>query len=535
MRRICCPLIPATAPDSRMCLQVTGIRSALESQVLPKLRSLESILQPINRLPRDVFTLIPCFFTKDWGDEWSAFPMNKPLITMTHVCRSWRNVLLSTPSLWTQLDFSTSNSKQAKGFLRRSGNHPLVIYQYLRAEDHAEPFLSTTLHNVYRIRRLRIVSWFWHFEPLFARFTRSAPELEHLYLAVDDPNVSRDVKLPGTIFGGQLPKLTSLSLAWVHTNLRDFNFPSLTRFDFATGTEISVRDLTSFFGRCPSLEFIKLRLSFSPKLLTAPPKKRVRLAALKELNLDEMASTSGLVDHLILPKCAEVLLKGQFTGEKFDQLGEPAARIHPSSINYLSVMRGITKAVATPNSCVFSGPNGNLRFFCFEGTRDNFDAEFFTSFSPIPISEIRELLVGKRTQKYSSTRRRPWGQTAARVHGAFGVLTKVEDLTIVSCEMAPFFAALGTTADGAAPLPGLRKLTTYVGCGNLDISALIQCARARLECSQPLKEVTIIFEDEPGADVIQEVQLLREFVGELNYRVDATPVLNWEGESGGSW
>ena len=94
---------------------------------------------------------------------------------------------------------------------------------------------------------------------------------------------------------------------------------------------------------------------------------------------------------------------------------------------------------------------------------------------------------------------------------------------------------LGTTVDGAAPLPGLQKLTIYVGCGDLDISALIQCARARLECSQPLKEVTIIFEDEPGTDIIQEVQSLGEFVGELNYRVDATPELNWEGESDGSW
>jgi hypothetical protein len=60
------------------------------------------------------------------------FPMNKPLITMTHVCRSWRNVLLSTPSLWTQIDFSMSTkSQQAEGFLRRSGNQPLDIYQYL--------------------------------------------------------------------------------------------------------------------------------------------------------------------------------------------------------------------------------------------------------------------------------------------------------------------------------------------------------------------------------------------------------------------
>ena len=65
---------------------------------MPKLHSLESILQPINRLPKDIFVLIPHFFGGG-NDSWSYshFPMNEHLITMTHVCRSWRNVLLSLP------------------------------------------------------------------------------------------------------------------------------------------------------------------------------------------------------------------------------------------------------------------------------------------------------------------------------------------------------------------------------------------------------------------------------------------------------
>ena len=230
-----------------------------------------------------------------------------------------------------------------------------------------------------------------------------------------------------------------------------------------------------------------------------------------------------------------MLLKGQFTGEKLDQYGNPAARIHPSSIDHLPVMRGITKAVATPNSCIFSGPNGTLRFWCFDGARENFDGDFFSLFSPIPVSEIKELLVGARTESYYGTPSRPWKQTAARVRGAFGVLTKVEDLTIVSCETVPFFATLGATVDGATLLPGLRRLTIYVGCGDLDVSALIQCAKARLECSRPLGEVTIIFENEPGADVIREVESLREFVGELDYRVDVTPELQWGDKNGESW
>jgi hypothetical protein len=246
---------------------------------------------------------------------------------------------------------------------------------------------------------------------------------------------------------------------------------------------------------------------------------------LEELRFDQTASASGLLDHLILPKCTEMILKGQFTGEDFDRHGDPTARIHPSSIDHIPVTKGITKAVAMPNSCILSGPNGNLKFWCFEETRDNFDAEFFTSFSPISVSEIRQLLVGARTDH-----RRLWKQTAARVHGVFGVLTKVEDLTIVSCETEPFFATLGATVDNGILLPGLRRLTIYAGHGDLDVPALIQCAKARKGYSRPLGEVTVVFEEEPGAGLIQEVESLGEFVEELTYRVGEAPKLIWKDE-----
>ena len=495
--------------------------------MLQKLRCLESILQPINRLPKDTLTLIPRFFT---NEEWAhdTFPMNKPLITMTHVCRSWRNTLLSTPSLWTQIDFSTSNSKQAKGFLGRSGKQLLDVYQFFESEDDVEPFLSTTLRNMYRLRRLDIASFLLYLEPVLTRFTGPAPELTHLRIANEPDTTDRDMKLPSTIFKVQLPKLESLSLAYVHSNLRGFNFPSLTWFDFTTGTSISVRDLTSFFERCPSLESIEINLSYAPQPPIPPPHKRVRLAALKKLKLDQTASTSGLLDHLILPNYVEVMLRGQFTGEKFDCRGGPAAQIHPSSVNHISAMKGITKAAAMPNSCIFSGPNGYLRFWCFQENRKSFDAEFFTSFSPISVSEIRELLVGTNAESYFGARRKPWTPDAARVRGAFTVLKKVEDLTILGCKTAPFFVTLGATVDNRLLLPGLRRLTIYVGYGDLDLPALIRCAKARLERSRQLGEVTIVFKEDPGADVMQEVESLRELVGELNCRIGATPEVEWE-------
>ena len=275
------------------------------------------------------------------------------------------------------------------------------------------------------------------------------------------------------------------------------------------------------------------------QLPTAPPRRRVHLAALQELRLSQIACNTGLLDHLILPKCTEMMLKGLFTDETVNQHGSPAAQLHPSSIDHLPVTTGITKAVAMPNSCVLSGPNGNLRFRWFDGTRTNFDAEFFTSFSPISILQITELWVGQKTEScprdYPRDKSTPWKQAVPGVRGAFEVLTKVECLTIVSCETEPFFTTLGATVNGGVLLPRLQRLTIYVGCGDLDVPVLIRSAKSRKKHFRPLGEVTVVWEKDPGANIMQEVESLREFVGELIYRVGEAPELSWKDNAGDIW
>ena len=71
----------------------------------------------------------------------------------------------------------------------------------------------------------------------------------------------------------------------------------------------------------------------------------------------------------------------------------------------------------------------------------------------------------------------------------------------------------------------MRGLTIYVGCGDLDVPALIQSAKSRKEHFRPLRGVTVVWEEDPGANIIQEVELLREFVEGLIYRVGEAPEL----------
>jgi len=133
----------------------------------------------------------------------------------------------------------------------------------------------------------------------------------------------------------------------------------------------------------------------------------------------------------------------------------------------------------------------------------------------------------------------PWEQSFAGIRGAFGFLTKVEDLTIVGCDTGLFSAALGMTAaanaDGGILLPALQKLTIYVVYGHLDILDLIRCARARKEHSRSFGEVTIVFREAATVDLILEVESLGEIVGEVKHRVDEAPMLIWKGVDCDDW
>ena len=64
-------------------------------EVLSLIRSVKNSFAPINRIPPEVLLLIPDYDNDD---------MDQGLITLTHVCRGWRDMFISRSSLWTQLD-----------------------------------------------------------------------------------------------------------------------------------------------------------------------------------------------------------------------------------------------------------------------------------------------------------------------------------------------------------------------------------------------------------------------------------------------
>ncbi|KAF9647955.1 hypothetical protein BDM02DRAFT_3068589, partial [Thelephora ganbajun] len=70
---------------------------------------------PINRIPPEVFSLVPGY--------WDKHDMDKNLATLTHVCRGWREVLIGNSSLWTRLN--SMNADKTRVYIKRSKSMPL--------------------------------------------------------------------------------------------------------------------------------------------------------------------------------------------------------------------------------------------------------------------------------------------------------------------------------------------------------------------------------------------------------------------------
>ena len=108
---------------SGVCSQADALaQDAMEVARLA--RSSRNTLAPINRMPREIFSLIPQHFRRLY--RWQNCYADRNLISMTHVCRRWREVLTSCcPSLWTHPIFNYPDRTHV--YIERSQSLPLKI------------------------------------------------------------------------------------------------------------------------------------------------------------------------------------------------------------------------------------------------------------------------------------------------------------------------------------------------------------------------------------------------------------------------
>ena len=265
---------------------------------------------PINKIPLEVFSLIPGYWESDNEDE--------GLITMTHVCRGWREVLIARSSLWTRL-FCT-NTDKTQVYIKRSKASPLELSLY-RSEVVTyleDAFLLVVLH-IGRLRSLNVSRDVDLLQNLMQHLSCPIPLLRELVI---DTLCDPAPVLEDSLFNGDLSSLRSLTLYGVTTHLPWKNLSNLTTFElsFTPEGEPSITQLLDFFEGAHRLRDITFHHSI-PSSSNAPPERVLSLPSLKNLTIDAYPDHSGiLLDHLTIPVGASLILEFMFRGDMYPLL-----------------------------------------------------------------------------------------------------------------------------------------------------------------------------------------------------------------------
>ncbi|KAF7352407.1 F-box domain-containing protein [Mycena venus] len=92
---------------------------------------LDSVVYPVSTLPPEMMSEIftHCLPTERWMDMVNT--SEAPLLLM-HVCRTWRQITISTPNLWTTFDVNVAGiynyfPEIAQSWLARAREYPLSV------------------------------------------------------------------------------------------------------------------------------------------------------------------------------------------------------------------------------------------------------------------------------------------------------------------------------------------------------------------------------------------------------------------------
>ena len=353
-------------------------RDALE--VLSLTRFLKNSLAPVNRIPHDVLSLIPYYCAKDYAD--------RSLITLTHVCRGWRETFTARSSLWTRLDFL--NIDKTRTYIQRSKSAPLhVCLQGLGRSASTDSGLYLVVPHVCRLKSLVIHSKTLPDIPTY--FRHQAPLLEELEILTASPDAPI---LDSTMFDGDLSSLRGLSLRGVVTHLPWKNLTHLRNFHLCCppGHEVTVTRLLDVFESAPFLHRVAVENAI-PNSSDAPRERIVPLRHLNSLAID--AFPSVLLNHLHIPIGASLVLGDRFRGEEsplLDYLPDKSPNLkNLSHINMVNFSFDFDSKYTQ-----LSGPSGCLRLAAYwDNWEFAVDHRIFCSISPPILFTIQRPAVSK--------------------------------------------------------------------------------------------------------------------------------------------
>ncbi|KAH9943810.1 hypothetical protein B0H21DRAFT_474686 [Amylocystis lapponica] len=265
-------------------------------------------------------------------------------IALSHVCRYWRTMALSSPQLWTFFHI-VAHTKPAmlREFLARSGMAPLTVLfegpdTYWISVEHMRVnarILAPHAHRIAEFEATKLLQG--DARCMLALFTAPAPCLRTLRLHVDE-YMSEMEHIP--VFAGQMPSLRNvsidgLSLPWVP-------YSNLTSLVISHHPAPPLTELVSVLQHCPDLELLVLVLRVVSGDEDVAEPSPIALPRLQRLALEWIGDQHGimhLLEHLSFPATAATELT--FHGERNAPLDltqhSPALRARVAAIRSAEV------------------------------------------------------------------------------------------------------------------------------------------------------------------------------------------------------
>lgn len=294
------------------------------------LNSLRNSLLPVYDLPKDVMVEIFWLLAQP-----AATPTKRTRkdqldwIRVTHVCRSWREIALSQPKLWSFVDLA--HLKSARAFLERS-NHPIQLFTSTysssrdvvqKVTDWMKDISEVVTPQLHRVASIDVRLHDKNLAALVKSLTAPMTLITMVHLRGHGSNTEELIFTP--VLGGGPSKLTSLHLEFVTIPWESplyYNLVHLKLRHRTSDIAPSIEVFTNILENCPRLQTLDLRRA-GPQLpedttQPPPPTKRIQLPQLHRLHLENNpVDIKHLLSYLDIPSTTTLIIKSKFisTGE----------------------------------------------------------------------------------------------------------------------------------------------------------------------------------------------------------------------------
>ena len=266
-------------------------------------------------------------------------------IALTHVCRAWREVFVSRPTLWT--DLNCVDLDKTRVYLERSKSSPINLSMDAYHGTLSDAFFDYIPDATGRLKSVDINVGPENLQLVSASLSLPAPLLEVLSVrSYGDPVFSP------AIFNGDLSSLHELQLVRVRTGLPWRNMVNLTLFALSHESPISVGQFLDFFESAPHL--CEIDISPTTVIPDAQNGRLVPLPCLQRMNAGHHPSSS-LFDHLLIPVGTRLTMGVDLPSPPIE--GRP-----PRFIDNLKNLSNVTAIKLDGRmSCIyFDGPSGKV-------------------------------------------------------------------------------------------------------------------------------------------------------------------------------